>query len=236
MSEQSWTFHTIGRVCSPLTEKFGLPRQPGLVPELKSYLEISPPFNREEAFRELRGFSHIWVLAVFHQALREHWQPTVRPPRLGGNERVGVFASRSPYRPNPIALSLCALDRIEVTATSLRLHVSGCDLVDGTPVLDIKPYLPYAESVPAARGGYSAALPHTLLAVTFSAEAQTQCAQWTHRYPDLDKLIRALLAQDPRPAYQQADVRQEYGMHVYDLNVRFAVHGTAVVVLAIEPV
>ena len=213
-----------------------MPRQPGLVPELKGQIEILPPYDRDEAFKELSGYSHIWVVSVFHLALREQWQPTVRPPRLGGNERVGVFASRAPYRPNPIGLSLCALHGIERIAGCLLLSISGCDLVDATPVLDIKPYLPYSDSVMQARGGFTDEVPRNLLSVAWSAQAEQEVPQLAQKYPDLRELAQVLIAQDPRPAYQRERGEQEYGMHLYDCNIRFAVDGMDATVLSIDPV
>lgn len=236
MREQVWTFHPIGVVHSPLKEKFGLPRQPGLVPQLKGQLEILPPYDRDEAFKELSGYSHIWLVSVFHLAQREHWQPTVRPPRLGGNERVGVFASRAPFRPNPIGLSLCTLQGIERSAGRLLLSISGCDLVDGTPVLDIKPYLPDTDSVAGARAGFTDEVPRKPLTVLWSALAQQHIQQLASGSPDLQILVEALIAQDPRPAYQAEMLKQEYGMRVYDCNIRFAVSGREATILSIEPV
>ena len=236
MSDQVWTFHAIGRIQSPLKEKFGLPRQPGLVPQLKGQIEILPPYDREEAFKELAGYSHIWILSVFHLALREHWQATVRPPRLGGNERVGVFASRAPYRPNPIGMSLCALHDIERSQGRLLLSISGCDLVDGTPVLDIKPYLPYSDHVDNARAGFTDAVPRDLLKVNWSTQAQQQLSQYRTLYPDLLELAQRLIAQDPRPAYQRDAQAHEYGMRLYDLNLRFVVRDDEATILSLDAV
>lgn len=233
--DPGWTFHAIGRVCSPLKEKFGLPRQPALVPELQAQIEILPPYDRDEAFKGLDGYSHIWLMAVFHLAQREQWSATVRPPRLGGNMRVGVFASRAPYRPNPVALSLCALHGINRHEGRLQLSVSGCDLVDGTPVIDIKPYLPYADSVESARAGFSENNGGTTLKLHWSPQAKRQAQTWLARFPDLIALVEALIRQDPRPAYQQGKAAQEYGMRVYDCNIRFTVRETEATIVAVEP-
>jgi tRNA-Thr(GGU) m(6)t(6)A37 methyltransferase TsaA len=236
VNETSWTFQAIGRVHSPLKEKFGLPRQSGLVPAIKGQIEILAPFDRDEAFDQLEGYSHIWVISVFHLAMRERWQARVRPPRLGGNVRVGVFASRAPYRPNPIGLSLCALHGIERKQGRLMLLISGCDLVDGTPVLDIKPYLPYSDQVAEARAGFSDQLSRGLLTVSWSVQAQQQIQQATSLQPDLAQLVEALIIQDPRPAYQHADDGQEYGMRIYDFNVRFSVTGKDATILSVEAI
>ena len=154
-----FTFAPIGVIHSCFKEKFGIPRQPGLVPAARAVLELLPPYNRAEAVRGLEGFSHIWVSFVFHACLDAPWKPTVRPPRLGGNRRLGVFATRSTHRPNPIGLSAVELERIETGPGRVLLHLKGADLMDGTPVLDIKPYLPYSDVIPGATGGFAAEAP-----------------------------------------------------------------------------
>lgn len=229
----NWTFEAIGRVQSPLREKFGMPRQPGLVPALRSRVEILPPYDRDEAFRELTGYSHIWLLSVFHLNQREQWQPMVRPPRLGGNQRVGVFASRAPYRPNPIGLSLCALQGIARDQGRLMLSVVGCDLIDDTPIIDIKPYLPYSDSVNDARAGFAPDLPGNPLTVSWSSSAREQLTQVAVAYPDLQALVEGLLEMDPRPAYRRDTA--EYGMRIYDFNVRFRVSEQQATILRLEP-
>ncbi len=225
---QQWNFNTIGVLHCPCKEKFGVPRQSGLVPELAGYIEMHAPYDRIEAFDQLLDFSHIWVVSVFHQALRETWQPSVRPPRLGGNTRVGVFASRSPFRPNSLALSVFKLERIVQQDSHLRVHVSGIDLMDGTPVLDIKPYLPYADQVSGATEGYTKTLPSTLVSVNFSESVQQAVAIASKAWEiDLMQLITALIQQDPRPAYQtvgKSTTRREYGFQLYDFNIRFEVN------------
>jgi tRNA-Thr(GGU) m(6)t(6)A37 methyltransferase TsaA len=233
--DSGWAFHAIGRVCSPLKEKFGLPRQAVLVPELKVHIDILPPYDREEAFKGLEGYSHIWLVGVFHLAQREQWQATVRPPRLGGNVRVGVFASRAPYRPNPIALSLCALNGIRRHEGRLQLSVTGCDLVDGTPVLDIKPYLPYADNLPKARNGFAPGPPPKTKPVSFSDQAVRTCRLLeAQSYPRLERLIADLLALDPRPGYAPGSEKRCFGMRLWDLNIRFEVHDDHIAVRAIE--
>ena len=164
----SFEMQVIARIRSDFGSKFGVPRQSGLVDALEAAVVFEPPYRNPDALRGLEGFSHIWLIWAFHQAQRADWSPTVRPPRLGGNQRVGVFASRSPFRPNPIGLSSVRLDRIEHTdALGPVLHVRGADLVDGTPILDIKPYLPYGDCHPEAEGGFASEPARPTLQVEF---------------------------------------------------------------------
>ncbi len=231
----SWSFNTIAVIESPCKEKFGVPRQSGLVPELTANIVLLPPYDREEAIEQLDTFSHIWVLSVFHEAMTEDWRPTVRPPRLGGNKRVGVFASRSPFRPNPIALSVFKLEGVERCDDQLQLLVSGCDLVHGTPVLDIKPYLPYADCIADARAGYVETIDRNLLPVIFESDAAQACAEIeSNGHPGFCVLIERLIAQDPRPAYHDESRQQIYGLRIYDYNVRFRVERGQAVVTAID--
>ena len=232
---QAYTFEPIGRIHSCFTEKFGIPRQAGLVPEARAILEILPPYQRDEAFRGLERFSHIWILFVFHQCQRAQWRPTVRPPRLGGNRRIGVFASRSGYRPNPIGQSAVELTALETTATSLRLHLKGVDFLDGTPVLDIKPYLAYADSVPGACSGYAQDPPGTHRTVCFSDQAAAMFNRLEGpSYPQLRRLIIEVLSQDPRPAYLDGDASRDFGMRLWDINIRFRIDGETILVTALE--
>ncbi|WP_455217303.1 tRNA (N6-threonylcarbamoyladenosine(37)-N6)-methyltransferase TrmO [Kaarinaea lacus] len=240
MGNQTYQFNAIGVVRSCYREKFGIPRQPGIVMDAVATLELAPPYNRPEAIAELEGFSHVWVIFVFHDALREEWRPTVRPPRLGGNQRIGVFASRSPFRPNPIGLSVVKLDRIECSGDRCLLHLRGADLMDGTPVLDIKPYLPYADAITGAEGGYAAEAPGHRLSVTFSELAEVQCAERERSgLPGLRGLIEQIIAQDPRPAYVQGnkpDEGQRFGMRLYDFDLRLLITGEQAEVLELCPV
>ena len=227
-----FTFTPIGVIHSCFKEKFGIPRQPGLVPAARATLELLPPYNRAEAVRGLEDFSHIWVTFVFHACLGEVWKPTVRPPRLGGNRRLGVFATRSTHRPNPVGLSAIELERIEVEPGSVLLHLKGVDLMDGTPVLDIKPYLPYSDVIPGATGGFATEAPDALFEVSFSQAALDRCAT----VPDLELLIRQILSQDPRPAYYgKSDGERIFGMKLFDLDVRWQTNGMAVLVTDIIP-
>lgn len=230
----------IGHVRSCYGEKFGAPRQPGLVPSARGMIVLEAPYHNPQAFAELQQFSHIWVLFIFHQALRDTWTPSVRPPRLGGNKRIGVFASRSPFRPNPIGMSPLKLERIEFLEHSTQLHVSGLDLVDGTPVVDIKPYIPYVDSIEGACGGYADTAPPATLAVEFNEAALADCKALEPNHPGLEQLIRETLGADPRPAYQgqakaQGETR-EYGVKLYDLNVRWRVQEGVAQVLSIRAV
>ena len=216
---QEFSMRVIARVHSDFSSKFGVPRQSGLVEELESTLVFEPEFRNEDALRGLEGFSHLWLVWVFHQAARGEWSPTVRPPRLGGNARLGVFATRSPFRPNPIALSAVRLAGVERTAgqgTVLRLR--GADLVDGTPVLDIKPYLPYADCVPGALGGFAAAPAGEAVEVAIPPDLLERVP------PDRREALRGVLAQDPRPRYQK-DPDRVYGFGFAGLEVRFSVSG-----------
>lgn len=215
----------IGVVRTPFVEKFGIPRQGGLVDEVRAIVELAPPYDREVAWRGIEGFSHLWLITWFHAAKGEAGL-TVRPPRLGGNTRFGVFATRAPYRPNPIGLTLVRLDGVEPVGAGVRLVVRGADLLDGTPVLDVKPYVPYADAVPEARGGFAPEAPGERLRVVWSETARGQCERWRSVHPDLAALIEAVLARDPRPAYRSKgrdDPERVYGVRLYELDVRWSV-------------
>lgn len=232
--QNEYRLHCLGIVHSCFKQKFGIPRQPGLVPEAEASIEILPPYDREEAFRGLEEVSHIWVVFIFHQAMREGWHPTVRPPRLGGNQRIGVFATRSNFRPNPIGLSLVRLAGMVRREGKYYLEVCGGDLLDGTPVLDIKPYLPYADSVEGASAGIANTPPETM-PVQYSDQALTQLETFDDTEGRLASLITSMLSYDPRPAYQNQPGR-EYGCQVHDYNVTWKVENGSVLVLAIEKI
>ena len=218
----------IARVHSDFATKFGVPRQSGLVESLESTLVFEPEFRNEEALRGLEGFSHLWLVWVFHHADRPGWSPTVRPPRLGGNVRMGVFATRSPFRPNPIGLSAARLAGLEHTRDrGTVLHLRGTDLVDGTPVLDIKPYVPYADAIPGALGGFASAPAGEVLAVDIPPALLDRVP------PDRREALRGVLAQDPRPRCQ-GDSDRVYGFAFAGLEVRFTVSGALLTVREIR--
>ncbi|WP_213993219.1 tRNA (N6-threonylcarbamoyladenosine(37)-N6)-methyltransferase TrmO [Sodalis sp. dw_96] len=225
----------IGVIRSPYKEKFAVPRQPGLVPDGTGELHLLAPYNQPEAVRGLESFSHIWLLFIFNQTMGQGWHPTVRPPRLGGNSRVGVFATRSTFRPNALGMSLVALRGIRILKSAVILELGSLDLVDGTPVVDIKPYLPYAESIPAARAGFAQQAPSAHMAVSFSANAAARLEDLAPRYPYLQRFITDVLAQDPRPAYRKTHAgEQTYAVRLMEFNIRWRVSGNSADVIAIE--
>ncbi|EMX9180464.1 tRNA (N6-threonylcarbamoyladenosine(37)-N6)-methyltransferase TrmO [Citrobacter sedlakii] len=229
-------FEQIGVIRSPYKEKFAIPRQPGLVKSAHGELHLLPPFNQADAVRGLEAFSHLWVLFVFHQTMEGGWHPTVRPPRLGGNARMGVFATRSTFRPNPVGMSLVELKDISCHKERVILKLGSLDLVDGTPVIDIKPYLPFAESLTDARASYAQHAPVAEMQVSFSDELERQFPTLEKRYPQLKTFIRDVLAQDPRPAYRKGEeTGKTYAVWLHDFNVRWRVTETGFEVFALEP-
>ena len=218
----------IGYMHSPYQEKFGIPRQPNLV-QVESYIEMSEPYNDLLAFDGIEEFSHLWLVWQFHdnknQQLNKGFRPQVRPPRLGGNQKMGVFATRSMYRPSPLGLSVVQLKKVEKVGQSVRVYVMGSDLLDQTPIVDIKPYIQYSDSVPEARSGYAQHEPIRKM-VTWSQQAQQkqenllQSAQLTLQ--EIDEL-QQVLSLDPRPAYQN-DEQRIYGMKFANMDVKFTVN------------
>ncbi|MGD9213850.1 MAG: tRNA (N6-threonylcarbamoyladenosine(37)-N6)-methyltransferase TrmO [Desulfobacteraceae bacterium] len=232
----NYFFEPIGFIHSCFKEKFGIPRQPGLVPSATATLQIESSYCRAEAFRHLETFSHIWIIFVFHKSVRHQWRATVRPPRLGGNRRVGVFASRSGFRPNPIGQSAVELISINRGKGKIELNLGGVDLLDGTPVLDVKPYLPYADAIYNAKAGYAHQQPVAKWPVIFSEEAAQACTdREKSRYPGLKKAITDLLGLDPRPGYRENRASQGHGMRLWDLNIKFRFNADHIMVEAIEP-
>ena len=219
------SMHIIARIRSDYKTKFGIPRQSGLIDCLESEIVFEPEYRDKNALRGLEGFSHIWLIWQFSLAVRDGWSPTVRPPRLGGNERMGVFATRSPFRPNEIGLSCVKLAGIDYDSPDGPvIRVSGADLMDGTPIFDIKPYIPYADSRPEAACGFAPAPEMEELAVDFPEKLLGLIPEQKREG------LMAVLAQDPRPRYQHRDGR-EYGMDFGGYNIRFSVTGNALTVL-----
>ncbi len=216
----------IARIRSDFPEKFGIPRQSGLVPELRAKVVFEPEFCSADALRGIEGFSHLWLIWQFSAAVRDTWSPTVRPPRLGGNERVGVFATRSPFRPNAIGLSCVKLEGVRhEDGLGDVLIVSGADLMDGTPIYDVKPYLPYADAHPEALGGFAPS-PKETIAVDCPPELLAKLPEGRR------EALLGVLAQDPRPQYQH-DSERVYGMSFGGWDVKFRVRGETLEVLSL---
>lgn len=222
------TVHIIARIHTDLPEKFGVPRQSGLVPGLRGRIVFEPDYRNPDALRGIEGFSHLWLVFRFDRAVRADWSPTVRPPRLGGNARMGVFATRSPFRPNAIGLSSVKLEQVVLdTDDGPVIEVSGADLVDGTPILDIKPYLPYADCHEDATGGFTDPLDSRMLEVCCD---EAYLRTFT---PQQREGLLGVLACDPRPRYQE-DSTRVYGLSFAGRNVKFSVDGNRLTVLAVE--
>lgn len=218
----------IARIHSDFSAKFGIPRQSGLVDSLRAQIVFEPEYRNPDALRGLEGYSHIWLLWQFSQAQREDWSPTVRPPKLGGNTRMGVFATRSPFRPNAIGLSSVKLVSVELnTPQGPILTVAGADLLDGSPIYDIKPYLPYADAHPEASGGFALSGSERLLEVAFPPHMLEQLPE-DRRQAALD-----VLAQDPRPGYQHEPGRR-YGMEFAGFDIRFVVDEDVLTVVEVR--
>ena len=209
----------IGRIHTDFATKFGIPRQSGLVPELMGEIVLEPEYRNPDAVRGLEEFSHLWLVWEFSKAVRSDWSPTVRPPRLGGNQRVGVFATRSPFRPNPIGLSCVRLERIDLEDPRKPvILVSGVDMMDGTPIYDIKPYLPYADSHPGAKGGFTDGTEVRRVTVELLEELVAASEISGEKL----QALRGVLEQDPRPRYQK-DPQRIYGMSFGKYEVKFTV-------------
>ena len=223
------TIRPIARMRSDFPTKFGIPRQSGLVEELRSTIVFEPEFRNPDTLRGIDGFSHLWLIWQFSEAVRDHWSPTVRPPRLGGNARMGVFATRSPFRPNNLGLSCVKLLGIEQTdENGAVLHVAGADLMDGTPIFDIKPYIPYSDSYPDALGGFTDTASQFILQVNFPGEL-------LQRLPESKRSAAiAVLSHDPRPSYQRKPGRV-YGLSFAGYDLRFTVEDDLLTVVDATP-
>lgn len=231
------TIPVIGIMKSPYKEKFGIPRQPNLV-EVESYIEMQGPYNDLLAFEGIEEFSHLWLLWQFHDNKNQEnskFRPQVRPPRLGGNQKIGVFATRSMYRPSPIGLSVVKLKEVKKLGKTVRVYVTGSDLLDGTPIVDIKPYIHYSDAVMEAQSGYAQEEPVRKY-VVWSEQAELEREQLVQTKGLSEQVIRELaevLSLDPRPAYQE-DPERIYGMHFADFNIKFIVNETSVLIVEIE--
>ena len=229
----AYTLAQIAHIETDFSEKFGIPRQSGLVEELRARIVFEPEFRSPDAVRGLDGYDYIWLVWQFSTVVQAgqdgtNWHPTVRPPRLGGNTRLGVFATRSPFRPNRIGLTVVRLIRMEEENGRITLVVSGADLMDGTPIVDIKPYLPYVDSVPDAVGGFTEQTERHRLTVDFPEKLK--------KYVPKQNLpaVMGLLAQDPRPAYQH-DGKRVYGVPYGEVDIRFVVEGDTLTVVEVVP-
>jgi len=231
------TIPVIGIMKSPYKEKFGIPRQPNLV-EVESYIEMQAPYNDLLAFEGIEEFSHLWLLWQFHDNKNQEnskFRPQVRPPRLGGNQKIGVFATRSMYRPSPIGLSVVKLKEVKKVGKTVRVYVTGSDLLDGTPIVDIKPYIHYSDAVMEAQSGYAQEEPQRKT-VIWSDEAEQQKQQLLENGKISVQTIQELeqvLSLDPRPAYQE-DPERIYGIRFADFNIKFIVNETSVLIVEIE--
>ncbi len=217
------TLSPIGIIHSPYKEKFSVPRQPELV-QVGGVVELLPPFNQPECVRGLEQFSHLWLIFQFDKIPQGKWSPTVRPPRLGGNERIGVFATRSTHRPNPLGLSKVKLERVEINQGKVLLHLESVDLVDGTPIFDIKPYIAFVDSEPNANSGFAQEKPLLQLKVEWTEQAKQQLQKLQILTPHFERIVEQVLAQDPRPAYQQNKPSEKiYGMRLFEFNIRWQI-------------
>ena len=220
----------IARIRTDFPSKFGVPRQSGLIDALKGRIVFEPKYRDPNALKGLEGYSHLWLIWQFSESVMEDWSPTVKPPRLGGNTRMGVFATRSPFRPNPLGLSCVRLESVQLgTPEGPVLHVAGADMVDGTPIYDIKPYLPYADSRPDARGGFTEGLVLSALDVDFPEPLLEAIP------PDKRDALVEVLRQDPRPGYRQDDGARRYGVAFAGFDVRFVVRESTLHVVEVVP-
>lgn len=224
------SINILARMHSDFSAKFGIPRQSGLVRELRSTIVFEPEYRNDDALRGIEEYSHLWIIWQFSEAVREGWSPTVRPPRLGGNTRMGVFATRSPFRPNNLGLSCVELIQVEHTEKfGTVLHVGGADLMDGTPIFDIKPYVPYSDSYPDAIGGFTSRVGDFLLEVTFPEELLNRLPEDKHR------AVIGVLSHDPRPSYQKQSDRV-YGLTFAGFDIRFQVQDNRLTVISVEKI
>lgn len=221
----------IAHVSSPFKDKFGLPRQPGLITAANAELIFTPPYDDPTAFEGLEAFSHLWLSFIFHLNDYQTWRPKVRPPRLGGNEKLGVFATRSSFHPNGLGLSCVNLKDVIIENGRARLRISCPDLVDGTPILDIKPYISYADSIKNAQSGFAPDAPTPALEVIFTQASLNKINLHKTTHPKLKHLISEVISLDPRPAYKKQEDDRVYGIRLYDFDIKWQVRGNKVSIL-----
>jgi tRNA-Thr(GGU) m(6)t(6)A37 methyltransferase TsaA len=228
--KEQYLLKTIARIHTAFPEKFGIPRQSGIIDALKGIIVFEPKYRDPNALRGLEGFSHIWLIWGFSKSIREEWAPMVKPPRLGGNKRMGVFATRSPFRPNPIGLSSVKLESVELHPDlGPVLHVTGADLMDGTPIYDIKPYLSFTDSHPEATGGFADPVKDYSLEVVFPEQLRNLIPVEHH------EALMKVLAHDPRPSYQN-DPDRKYGFGFAGFNIRFTVNDNLLTVFEVTAI
>ena len=226
----------IAYINTPYKQKFAIPRQPNLVREARGEIIFENDFADPNCLRGIEQFSHLWLVFVFHETADKGWAPTVQPPRLGGKENMGVFATRSTFRPNPIGLSVVENLGWKQQGASLTLQVGGLDLLDGTPILDIKPYLPYADALPQAKAGFAETAPSSAYEINFSIDAELSLQELESSYPELRSFISSVLKQDPRPAWRKKEQdTKRYGMTLFHLNIKWQVYESHIEVISILP-
>ena len=228
-----FTFETIGMVHSCYKDKFAIPRQARLVRAATASIELLAPYNDIEITRGLEDFSHLWLSFIFHRHVGKGWNTTVKPPRLDGKQRFGVFATRASFRPNPIGLSLVEMDSIEQQGGKLFIHVKGADLLDQTPIIDIKPYIPYTDSIPDAKGGFTDNIKEQQLHIIFSSEADNDCEIAHLKYPQIRAFIEQLLGLDHR-AYYYKKIDKIYSTKVYDYDLKWTINNSDVNVISLK--
>lgn len=231
----NYTFETIGIVNSCYKDKFAIPRQAGLVPSATAFIELLEPYNNIDMVKGLDGFSHLWLSFIFHKHVGKGWNHMVKPPRLDGKQKFGVFATRASFRPNPIGLSLVKFESIEQTNKQLFIHISGADLLDQTPIIDIKPYIPYSDSIPNALGGFTDDIKESTHHIKYSLEAEKDCLSATLSYPDITNFINQLLSLDHR-AYYYKKIDKIYSTTIYDFDLKWRIIDTNVIIVSLKKI
>ncbi len=235
MSIKNISLKPIGKVKSPYKQKFGIPRQANLASSAIGLIKLNSTFTDIDCLREVDQFSHLWIVYLFHEIAPQRWKNTVQPPRLGGKHKVGVFSSRSPFRPNPLGLSAVEYLEHYKKNGSIYIKIGGLDLLDGTPILDIKPYIPYADSIPKANGGYASEKPQQKLSVKFTESAKNELVEYESKWENLRSLILETCSLDPRPAWDiDGSDSKQYGVSIYDINIKFVVNEDEALITALQ--